>query len=138
MLKQLSIYAENQKGAMEKITGVLLENDINILGSVTNDSAEYGVIRMVVSDPERAAAALKEKGYLCKLADVLGIEVTDEVGNLHHLLTALRESNIDVDYIYLSFNRDTGKPIMVLHTEDIWEVENCLVRKGFQSVSIPY
>ena len=50
MLKQVSIYAENKKGTMQKITGILLENDINILGSVTNDSAEYGIIRMVVSD----------------------------------------------------------------------------------------
>ena len=50
MLKQVSIYAENKKGTMQRITGILLENNINILGSVTNDSAEYGIIRMVVSD----------------------------------------------------------------------------------------
>ena len=51
MLKQLSIYAENKKGTLEHITGVLLREGINILGSMTEDSAEYGVNRMVVSDP---------------------------------------------------------------------------------------
>lgn len=50
MLRQLSIFAENQKGTMQHITGILREEQINILGSVTNDSAEYGIIRMVVSD----------------------------------------------------------------------------------------
>ena len=54
MLKQLSIYAENKKGVMQNITGILKDEDINILGSVTNDSAEYGIVRMVVSDPEKA------------------------------------------------------------------------------------
>lgn len=53
MLKQLSIFAENIKGKMQKVTGILLEEDINILGSVTNDSAEYGIIRMVVSKLSR-------------------------------------------------------------------------------------
>ena len=52
MLKQVSIFAENKKGTMQKITQILFENDINILGSVNNDSAEYGIVRMVVSDPD--------------------------------------------------------------------------------------
>ena len=103
MLKQVSIYAENRKGTMQQITGILLEENINILGSVTNDSAEYGIIRMVVSEPEKAICALEKAGYLCRMQDVLGVEVEDEVGNLHKLLVALSESNISVDYIYLSF-----------------------------------
>lgn len=131
MLKQVSIYAENRKGTMQKITGILLEENINILGSVTNDSAEYGIIRMVVSDPEKAVLALEKAGYLCRMQDVLGVEVEDEVGNLHKLLLALNESNISVDYIYLSFNRESGKPIMVIHTEDVEEVEMCIAAKGF-------
>lgn len=131
MLKQVSIYAENKKGTMQQITGILLEENINILGSVTNDSAEYGIIRMVVSEPEKAVQALEKAGYLCRMQDVLGVEVEDEVGNLHKLLVALSESNISVDYIYLSFSRESGKPIMVIHTEDIEEVESCISGKGF-------
>ena len=131
MLVQLSIYAENRRGMMEKITGIRLKADINILGSVTNDSAEFGIIRMVVSDPETASMALTQEGFICRLTDVIGVEVADEVGNLHKLLCALSESNINVNYIYLSFNRTSGKPIMVLHTDDCFEVEECLARKGF-------
>ena len=146
MLKQLSIFAENIKGKMQRVTGILLEedikmtqilqeNDINILGSVTNDSAEYGIIRMVVSKPEQALEALTKAGFICKLSDVLGIEVKDEVGNLNKLLLSLQESNINIDYLYLSFNRATGLPIMVLHVPDISEVEACLRNKGFNSIS---
>lgn len=131
MLKQVSIYAENRKGTMQKITAVLLKENINILGSVTNDSAEYGIIRMIVSEPERTVEALEEAGYLCRLTAVLGVEVEDEVGNLNHLLQALDDSNIDVDYIYLSFNRESGKPIMVISADDVMEVEMCIAEKGF-------
>ena len=134
MLKQISIYAENKKGTFQSITAILQENDINILGSVTNDSAEYGIIRMVVSDTDLALKALKENGYICKQTDVLGIEVKDEVGNLNRLLLAMLESNINADYLYLSFNRDTGRPIMIVRTPDIYEVESCLRKKGFISL----
>ena len=111
MLKQVSIYAENKKGTIQNITGLLAEKNINILGSVINDGAEYGIIRILI--------------------DVLGVEVEDQVGNLHKLLTALYDSNVNATYIYLSFNRESGKPIMVFHTEDISEVESCLESKGF-------
>ena len=134
MLRQISIYAENRRGMMRDITKVLLDEGINILGSVTNDSAEYGIIRMVVSDPEKAAEAFQREGYICRLTDVIGVEVADEVGNLNKLLTALHESNINVDYIYLSFNRVSGKPIMVFHVEDPMEVEECLESGGFTTV----
>ena len=131
MLKQVSIYAENKKGTMQRITGILLENNINILGSVTNDSAEYGIIRMVVSDAQTAFDALTKAGFLCRLTDVIGVEVADEVGNLNHLLKDLEQSNISVDYLYLSFNRESGKPIMVFHCLDIGEVKACLRAKGY-------
>ena len=134
MLKQISIFAENKKGTFYNITDILASRNINILGSVTNDSAEYGIIRMVVSDTSAAIAALTENGYICKSTDVLGIEVKDEVGNLNQLLQAMLNSNINADYLYLSFNRDSGMPIMIIHTPDIYEVEACLAAKGFQTL----
>ena len=134
-MQQVSVFAENQRGMMEKITGVLRSEDINILGSVTNDSAEYGIVRMVVSNPAAAVDALTKAGLLCHLTEVVGVELMDEVGNLNQLLQALSESNINVNYLYLSFNRATGLPIMVLHVPDISEVEACLTNKGFNSIS---
>ena len=131
MLKQVSIYAENVKGKMLEITSILARENINILGSVTNDSAEYGIVRMVVSEPDKAVEELKKADIICKLTDVIAVEIHDEVGNLQKLLKALDDSNISVDYLYLSFNRDSGCPIMVFHAQDGPEVENSLKTKGF-------
>ncbi|HCI73021.1 MAG TPA: amino acid-binding protein [Lachnospiraceae bacterium] len=134
MLQQLTIYAENKKGTLEQITRILLERNINILGSMTDDGAEYGVNRMVVSDPAPAMEELKKAGYVCSVKDVIGVEVEDKVGNLNALLKTLLQMNINVHYLYLSFNRDSGLPIMVFHTEDIWEVEDGLRNKGYRVV----
>lgn len=134
MLTQVSIFAENTKGMLQKITEILAREKINIWGSVTNDGAEFGINRMVVSDPDRAVEALNAAGYLCRTVDVIGVEMEDEVGNLNRLLLVLSDSNINVDYMYLSFNRTTGKPVLVFHTEDIWEAEECISTKGFHAV----
>ena len=75
MLKQLSIYAENKKGNLQHITRILADENINIWGSVTNDSAEYGIIRMVVSDAEKAKDALEKENFLCRLTDIIGVEI---------------------------------------------------------------
>ena len=134
MLKQISIFAENTKGTMMTITGILRENEINIWGSVNNDSAEFGIVRMVVSDPQKASEKLSEAGYMNRIENVLGVEMQDEVGNLNNLLTVLVDSNVNVDYMYLSLNRDSGKPVIIFHTMDIFEVEICLKNKGLVTV----
>ncbi len=131
MLNQISIYAENKKGCFQHITGLLNTNGINILGSVTNDSAEYGIIRMVVSDPDKCLDVLTKEGFLCKTTPVLAVECPDEVGALDKILKTLYKGNINVNYIYLSFNRESGLPIMVMHTDDVAQVENILVNRGY-------
>ena len=136
MLRQVSVYAENKKGALKVITGILTEAQINILGSVTNDSAEYGIIRMVVTDPDKAQEILQKVGYLCRLTNVLGMEVEDEVVGLKRVLAASLKSNINVNYKYLAFKREYGKPVMVLHTDDCEFVEKCLAAKGFQMTDV--
>ena len=119
---------------MQDITGILAGHDINIWGSVTNESSEFGMVRMIVSDPDKALKELSAQDYLCRLTNVIGVEVEDEVGNLNALLAAFLDSNINVDYVYLSFNRDTGKPVLVLHTEDLEEAESCILSKGFSAI----
>ncbi len=132
MLRQVSICTQNTKGTLQGITQMLADKGINIWGSCTNDGAEFGIHRMIVSDPEGAMDLLKDTGHICRMTSVIGVEVEDEVGNLNRLLKALTESNINIDYTYLSFNR--GKPVLIFHCEDAPEVEICIKNKGFSVV----
>ena len=131
MLKQISVFTQNKKGAMQKLLAVLAEKDINVLGSVTNDSAEYGIVRMVVSDTEAAVSALRAADYIVSTVDVLGVELPDVPGSLERVLRSLLEINVFVDYIYLTFNRESASPMIILHTDSEQEVEAALIKRGF-------
>lgn len=131
MINQVSIFAANEKGAMNKMTAVMQENDVNILALVTNDSAEFGIVRMLVDKPEKAYEALIAKGYLCRLTPVVGVEITDDCGGLNRLLDDITSANINVDYLYISYNRDKRDVTAVLHTNSESEIEECLECKGW-------
>ena len=75
---------------------------------------------------------LKEAGYICKTTPVIAVECEDKVGALDSILNTLYDSNININYVYLSFNRVTGNPIMVMHTDEARAVENILINKGYK------
>lgn len=132
MVKQISIYAENRKGAMRAITRILSDGGINIQSFVTNDSAEFGIIRMLVSDPELACRRLAESGYQTKRTTVMAFEIPDEAGSLDRLLEYIEDANVNIDYLYTSFDRDSAGPVIVIHADDVEEVERFLKSKGIR------
>ncbi len=135
MIEQLSIFAENSKGAMHKITRILLDNNINMNTLITNDSAEFGIIRMLVSDPEAAKAALEGKGYLARVDKALAIEISDECGSLHNLLDIMSRGNINLDYLYVTYSSLSKFPIAIIKVDDIYEVEEFLEGKGYTALN---
>ena len=131
MIRQLSIFAENKKGAMHRVTQVLADAGINMNTLVTNDSAEFGIIRMLVSDTDRAARRLQEEGYLCHTDTVAAAEIGDECGSLNGLLDTLNRGNVNLDYLYVTYSSLSKQPVAILRTLDIMEVESFLQAKGY-------
>ena len=131
MIRQLSIFAENKKGAMHRVTQVLADAGINMNTLVTNDSAEFGIIRMLVSDTDRAARRLQEEGYLCHTDTVAAAEIGDECGSLNGLLDTLNRGNVNLDYLYVTYSSLSKHPVAILRTPDIMEVESFLQAKGY-------
>ncbi|MGN0709335.1 MAG: amino acid-binding protein [Anaerovoracaceae bacterium] len=132
MVDQISIFTANTKGAMQKITALMADNGINIMALVTNDSAEFGIIRMIVEDSPKAFDILNEAGYMTRMTKVLGARISDDCGGLDSLLKALLECNINVDYIYISYDRNSKSVIAIFDAEAHAEVEEAMRAKGFQ------
>ena len=130
MVNQISILAENKKGAVRAVTGILSDAGINIQSFVTNDSAEFGIIRMLVSDAERAAALLTAAGYQIKQTPVMAIEIPDEPGSLDKLLQRIESANVNIDYLYTSFDRNSAGPVIAIHADDMDELEMFLSAGG--------
>ncbi|MBE5789516.1 MAG: ACT domain-containing protein [Clostridiales bacterium] len=132
MIRQLSIFAENKKGAMNRITQILADAGVNMNTLVTNDSAEFGIIRMLVTDTPLAAARLQEAGYLCHTDWVAAAEIGDECGSLNRLLDTLTRGNVNLDYLYVTYSTLSRQPVAILRTPDIMEVEAFLSGKGYR------
>ena len=131
MIRQLSIFAENKKGAMHRITQALADAGVNMNTLVTNDSAEFGIIRMLVSDTDRAIQSLQAAGYLCHADWVVAAEIGDECGSLNALLGTLSRGNVNLDYLYVTYSGLSRHPVAILRTPDIIEVEGFLRGKGY-------
>ena len=134
MIHQISVYTENKKGALEALVRTLSEAGIDLRAFVTNENGEFGTVRMLADDDRRACIALAEAGYLTKLTSVLAVEVSDRVGGLAGLLSAVEAANLNIDYLYAAWDRATGQPVIVLHTADLAELESLLVSKGYRSL----
>ena len=134
MIRQLSIFAENKKGAMGRITQVLYDAGVNMNTLVTNDSAEYGIIRMLVSDTDRATEALQAAGYMCHSDYVAAAEIGDECGSLNSLLGVISDGNINLDYLYVTYNTLSRLPVAILRTTDLMEVEEFLQARGYKTL----
>ena len=134
MINQLSIFTENQKGAMLKVSKTISDAGIDIYNVVTNDSAEFGIVRMLVTEPEKARDLLKGLGYMCKIDKVVGVEIPDDVGSLTALLDTINVCNINIDYLYVSYSRDLKTPLAVMKVSGYAEVESSLNSRGYHTV----
>jgi hypothetical protein len=100
VIKQLSVFIENRKGRLERVTEALKERSINIASFSLADTSEYGMLRMIVSDPEKGKMVLKEEGFSVMLTDVIAVKIAQKPGTLHEVLKVLFEAGISVEYMY--------------------------------------
>ncbi|MGZ7067641.1 MAG: ACT domain-containing protein [Methanobacterium sp.] len=118
-LKQISIFLENKKGRLQKALTILKEAGINIRALSIADTSEFGILRLIVPDPEKAKSALEKENFVVKVNDVIAVEVHDEPGGLEKILEILNKADINVEYIYAFVEKKGKKAIVVLRTEDI-------------------
>ena len=131
MLNQISLFTENKQGALRKMTHVLAQANINLYTMLANDSAEFGIIRLIVTNPEKALQVLKDAGYQCRMDKVLAIEMGDTPGSLDNILENLEDANVAIDYLYISYNRKASTLVAVLKTSEP-ETETFLRGKGYE------
>ena len=99
-VNQLSVFIENREGRLEQVLETLKENGINIISLSLADSSDYGLLRMIVSDPETGKNALKEAGFSAMLTQVLAVKLSHQVGQLQVLLSEICKAGINIEYMY--------------------------------------
>jgi hypothetical protein len=100
IIKQLSVFLENKSGRLTELTGTLEKNDINITALSVAETSEYGILRCIVSDPEKAVIALRRDGFSVRLTDVICVSIPNRPGALARMLRLLSDAKISVEYMY--------------------------------------
>lgn len=108
ILKQLSIFVENKKGELSDITTLLASNNISISSINLSDASDFGILRLIVSDNEKAKAILDKGGFSSRFTDVFAVEVSDHVGSFNSVIKALAKENINIEYTYTLSNAQIG------------------------------
>ena len=136
-IRQLSVFAENKNGSLFEITKILAANDINIRAFSVADTKNFGVLRLIVSDPRKAAQALSEEGKVVNVTEVVGVQIPDYKGGLSELLRVLTEAEVGVEYLYAFVSTtDKGKAHVVIRVENNEETEALLREKGFTLLEV--
>ena len=115
-VKQLSVFIENRKGRLGEVLHVLKEHDVNILSISLADTTEYGLLRLIVNNPERGCEVLLEAGFSSMLTDVLIIKIPHVAGRLQEVLALLADVNIE--YMY-GLSVETTDASIVMKTNEL-------------------
>ena len=118
-IQQISVFLENRAGQLAEITTILAEHQVNMRALHIAETSDYGVLRMIVDRPQRAASLLLEHGFILSMTPVLAVVVPDEPGALGRILTLLAKENIDVEYVYSVFGQVQGRACMIFRVGDI-------------------
>lgn len=115
-VKQLTIFLENRAGSLEEVTAALKNHNVNILSLSLADTSEYGLLRLIVSDPELGRDVLKENGFSAMLTEVIAVKLENKVGMLQQLLEVIGENGLSIEYMYALASTEVGA--MIIKTND--------------------
>ncbi len=118
IIKQLSVFLENRTGRLTELTGILEENDINISAFSIADTADYGILRMIVGRPLEAAEVLRKQGFAVKVTDVVAMIVPHRPGGIHKALQIISDNNVAIDYMY-AFASGECKATVVIRADSL-------------------
>ncbi|MHC1592190.1 MAG: ACT domain-containing protein [Candidatus Helarchaeales archaeon] len=132
MIKQISVFLPNKPGVLAAFTEVLMKKSINLRAVIVAETADYGILRIIVDKPEECIEALKKENYLVSVTDVIAFEVPDKPGALHGIAKLLGENGVNIEYLYSTILRDEA--IIIMRVSDIEKTKQLFNSKNIKLV----
>ena len=133
-ISQVSIFIENTKGRLASVCSLLGDNNINIKALTIAETPEFGILRVVLNDTEKAKKVLKENGFIAKIAPVVAVEVSDTPGGLAKALKVLADNDINLEYMYGFVEKASEQALMVLKFDNIEKAIEILQKNNISIV----
>ncbi|MDD4238902.1 MAG: ACT domain-containing protein [Desulfotomaculaceae bacterium] len=134
-VRQISIFLENKSGRLAQVTRALGANSINIRALSIADTTDFGILRLIVSEPEKAYVVLKESGFTVSTTDVIAVEIADTPGGLDVALEALEKVGINIEYLYAFVQKASSAALVVFRVEQVDEAVKVLQQSGNRILS---
>lgn len=129
-VSQISVFLENKSGRLAEVAKLLADNGINIRALSIADTSDFGILRLIVDNPEKAAAVLRDSGLAVSLTDVIAVLMKDKPGGLSEVVQILSEANINIEYMYAFVTRSDEQAVVVLRVEQLDKAIAALVFHG--------
>lgn len=130
-VEQISIFLENKPGSLENVTKILKDAGVNIRTLSLADSADFGILRLIVNDVDLATKVLKESGFRATRTAVVAVEVPDRPGGLHSILAALSGEGVNVEYLYAFVEKSGQDAVIIFRFNEPDKAIDILLKKGF-------
>jgi hypothetical protein len=130
-VEQISVFIENKSGRLAEITRILGETGINIRALSLADTSDFGILRLIVNDREKAKTVLKEHGFTVSKTEVVAVEVPDRPGGLHQILRKLDSESINVEYMYAFVERSGENAVIIFRFDETEKAITSLMASGF-------
>ena len=134
-VSQLSVFIENKSGRLADVTRVLADNAINIRALSVADKVDYGLLRLIVDDPEKAKVCLNEEGFTVAVTQVLAIEVPDVPGGLAGIISTLADAGANIEYMYAFVGTSGQNAIVIFRIENADDAIGILQSRGIKILS---
>ena len=131
-IRQLSIFVENKQGSLSDITDALAEAKINLRSMCIADTSNYGIVRIIADEPDRAKALLDKDGHAANVRLVNAFAVPDQPGGLAKVLNILEDNGVNIDYMYALITSESGKAYSVMRTGNTEETDRILTENGIE------
>lgn len=131
-IKQLSIFVENKQGSLHEITDAMAKAEINLRSMCVADTSNYGIVRIIADDPEKAKAILDKDGHAANIRLVNAFAVPDQPGGLAKVLNLLESQGVNIEYMYALITSESGKAYSVMRTGDTEETDKILIENGIE------
>ena len=133
-IRQISIYLENKSGTLAEVTDFLYQHGVNLRSLSIADTAEFGILRIIVDRPEDTLALLKQAQFTCTITDMLAIQMDDTPGSIAKIVRLLADADISIEYAYAFPNAKTGTAITIVRVENNAAAEFVLKDSPFKTV----
>ena len=117
-IKQISVFFENKPGRLGEVTKVLADAGINLRAISIADTADFGILRLIVNDYEKAASTLNAAGFTARITNVAAVEIEDKPGSLARVMDIFKTANVNIEYLYASLEGKEGKAVVIFKLGD--------------------